>query len=203
MDEGVFDLCNAARREGRVKIIACNRAWEMFDADVIHGCNTEFWHLWWGNGLAEHPADKWTTRQELEGVYPGLNYIEERWADGLSTDPAYVHAHHGTGPQAVNLALHYGARRILLVGWTMSYGPKMDPNDLRGTYIGKRRYLGEDTLTENHWPMTGPCGEFVGLIREMETIHPEAYGVEIWNCTPGSAMHCFKMENLDDALAAP
>ena len=66
----------------------------------------------------------------------------------------------------------------------------------------RRRYLGEDPLTENHWPRTGENGELSGLIIEMETIKPEDYGIEIINCTPGSSMKCFPMGDLNEEIAA-
>ena len=44
----------------------------------------------------------------------------------------------------------------------------------------------------------GPDGELVGLIKEMETIKPEDYGIEIINCTPDSAMKCFPFGELKD-----
>lgn len=188
-------LVNASQ----AKVFSCNRAWEIFRTDVLHACNHQFWDLWWDR-IKDQPFEKWTTRPELEGKYPGLRYIPEKWEDGLSTDPSYICAHHGTGPQAVNLAFLYGCTRLLLVGWDMTFGPKKDPKNLRRTYVGPRRYLGEDELTRNHWPMTGPNGEMHGLIREMETIHPEDYGIEIINCSPGSAMKCFPMMDLEDAL---
>lgn len=193
----LIGACNDLKRAGRARIFAANRAFELFDADVLHGCNYQFWDHYWPT-LAALPCDKWTTRPELRGKYPGLDYIEERWADGLSTDPSYVHAHHGTGPQLVNLAYLYGCTRLLLVGWDMRFHGKVD----RYTYTGKRRYLGEDVLTQNHWPNTGPNGELEGLIREMATINPAAYDIEIINCTPGSAMKCFPMMELADAIAA-
>jgi len=199
----LLQRCNDLRREGAVRIFGANRAWEVVECDVVHGCNHQFWDLWWPKGLGEYPAEKWTTRLELRGKYAGLNYIEERWADGLSTDPSYIHAHHGTGPQLVNIAYLYGCSKLILIGWDMTFGPKRDPSDQRRTYIGKRRYLGEDPLTADHWPMTGPEGQLEGLIREMETIHPEDYGIQIINATAGSAMRCFPMMSFDDALATP
>jgi hypothetical protein len=44
----------------------------------------------------------------------------------------------------------------------------------------------------------GPNGELIGLIKEMETIHPSDYGIEIINCTPGSALTHFPMGELRD-----
>ena len=169
-----------------------NRAFE-FGVDVLVGCNIAFWDHYWPQ-IKDLPCDKWTTRPELDGKYDGLNYIREEWIDGLSTDKDYIAAHHGSGPQAVNIAYHYGCEKIILIGWDMRFNGKVN----RRTFTGKRHYFGEDDLTKNHWPMTGPGGECEGLIREMETIHPEDYGIEIINCTPGSAMRCFPMDDLDN-----
>jgi hypothetical protein len=193
----VFELCNRARAAGAARIFAANRAHELFDADVIHACNYQFWDLWWPQ-VQPKAADKWTTRPELDGRYPGLRYIPERWEPGLSRDPSWICAHHGTGPQLLNLAYLYGCTRLLLVGWDMRFRGKVD----RHTYE-RRRYLGEDQITAGHWPQTGPNGELEGLIREVETIRPEDYGIEILNCTPGSALRCFPAAELRDALAPP
>ena len=83
-----------------------------------------------------------------EGKLPGLNYIREEWIDGLSTDTDYIAAHHGSGPQAVNIAYHYGCEVILLIGWDMRFNGKVN----RRTFTGKRHYFGEAELTEKHWP---------------------------------------------------
>lgn len=173
-----------------------NRSFQ-YNCDVIAGCNHQFWHHYWPQ-IKGLPCHKWTTRPELKGQYPGLQYIEERWIDGLSTDNRYIAAHHGTGPQVVNLALHYGCKIMILVGWDMRFPGKVD----RRRYTEPRHFFGEDPLTSNHWPMTGTNGELTGLIKEMETIKPEDYGIEIINCTPDSAMTCFPMMDLDEALKA-
>jgi len=191
-----IETVNAARKYGIARVFCSNRAHEIFDCDVMHACNYQFWDHFWPE-LEGKPFDMWTTRPELEGKYPGLNYIEERWEDGLSRDPSYICAHHGTGPQLVNIAYLYGCTTLLLVGWDMRFHGKVD----RRTYK-QRRYLGEDPLTKNHWPMTGPNGELSGLIKEMETIHPADYGIRIINCTPGSAMTHFEMMDLTDAIAS-
>jgi len=164
---------------------------------ILHGCNFQFWDLYWPE-IKDKPCDKWTTRPELKGKYPGLEYIEERWEDGLSSEQHWIAAHHGTGPQLVNIAYLYGCTRLLLVGWDMRFHGKKSRTEYE-----KRRYLGEDELTKNHWPMTGPDGEMEGLIREMETIKPEDYGIQIINCTDGSAMTCFPFGNIYEEIAAP
>ena len=185
-----------AVNESGLKVFGANRAHEIFNCHVLHGCNHQFWDYYWQD-IKDKPCDKWTTRPELKGKYEGLRYIEERWEDGLSSDPAWIAAHHGTGPQLVNIAYLYGCTRILLVGWDMRFIGKVSR-----TQYKRRRYLGEDALTKNHWPMTGPQGEMTGLIREMETIKPEDYGIEIINCTTDSAMRCFPFGELNEEIAA-
>lgn len=182
-------------------VIGCNRAYQIFEVDIIHGCNYQFWDYWWKEDpeIRSNRYRRYTTRPELEGKYPGLEYIQEVWIPGLSRDPTCIAAHHGTGPQAVNIAYLMGATRIVLVGWDMRFPGKVDNR----TYREPRRYLGEDPLTLNHWPRTEADGSLGGLIAEMETIHPGDYGIEIINATPNSAMTCFPMMELKDAIATP
>ena len=180
-------------RAGWVKFGA-NRAF-IFDLDVLVATNGQFWDMCWAD-VRDLRCQKWTTDHAKALVAAkryGLNVIPERHAPGLSTDPGYIHHHHGSGPIAVNLALHFGIKKMCLLGWDMQFRGKID----RHTYTGKRRYFGEDAVTKTHWPMTGPNGELTGLINEMATINPDDYGIDIVNCTPGSAMHCFRMADLE------
>lgn len=163
----------------------CNRAFE-FDLDVLAATNKEFWDHYWPE-LKDLRCDKWTPYKPSADKY-GINYIEERNQPGLSTDPTYIHHHHGSGPIILNIALHYGIKTMLLIGWDMRHQ-------------GKRHYFGEYPEKMQHITRNlGPNGELVGLIREMETIKPDNYGIEIINCTPGSALKCFKSQSLSEYL---
>lgn len=190
------DLANEYKQQGKVRIFGANLAYRYVDVDVNHACNKEFYDHYWpiDDRLSGGRFDKWTTRTELIGKYPGLEYIEEQWLDGLSTDPSYIAAHHGTGPQLINIALHYGIKRMLLIGWDMRYNGKKTNTE----YTGLRHLFGEYPKNLQHWPKTGNNGELEGLIKEMGTIIPEEYGIEIINCSPGSAMECFPMGRLED-----
>ena len=153
-----------------------------FGLDVHLACNPE----WWDYYGSDFPGHKWTWDYET-AIEHGINHIHGRWADGLSTDPNYIHYHHGSGPQIINLAYHYGVKTMLLIGWDMRYGQK-------------RHYFGEYPKPLQHWPKTGKNGEFTGLIKEMETIVPNDYGIEIINCTPGSALTCYPYRSLSESL---
>ena len=170
-----------------------NNAWQL-GLDVHLACNWQWWNQYWPE-IKNDPCHKWTPRIESATKY-GVNYIEERWADGLSTDNTYIHAHHGSGPQMVNLALHYGCEKMILIGWDMRYSGKVSDRQ----YKDKRHYFGEYPKALQHWPRTAPDGAMTGLIKEMETINPADYGIEIVNCTPNSAMTCFESRELADTL---
>lgn len=168
------------------KLFGVNNTWQIFHLDVFLACNPNYWDHYWSKGLCNTASEKWTWDKETAKKY-NVNYIEGKWEPGLSTDPNYIHYHHGSGPQIVNIALHYGITRMLLAGWDMHYGEK-------------RHYFGEYPEPLLHFPKTGPQGAMVGLIKEMETIRPEDYGIEIINCTPDSAMKCFPFGRLEDYL---
>ena len=169
----------------------------------MHACNAIFYPTWWEK-IKGKRCDKWTTdlvTPRLPAPPPGsvdksVRYIDVKWNKGLSRNPSYICAHHGSGPMLVNIAYLYGCTRLLLIGWDMRFPGKVSDTE----YTKPRRYLGEDELTNKCWPKTGPQGERPLLIKEMETIHPEDYGIEIINCSPGSALKHFPMKRLSDCL---
>ena len=162
--------------------------------DVHLACNWQWWDEYYDE-IKDYDCHKWTPRKESADKYK-LNYIEEVWIDGLSTDNTKIAAHHGSGPQIVNMALHYGVKKMILIGWDMRYPGKVTDKQ----YEGQRHYFGEYPKQLQHWPRTGTNGELSGLIKEMETINPADYGIEIINCTPDSAMTCFPMMDLEVCL---
>lgn len=186
-------ICTAAK--ARCFRFGVNNAWRVFDLDVFHACNPEYYHAYWDKGLSETRSEKWTWDEATADRY-GINYVKGAWAPGLSVEVGTIAYHHGAGPQLVNIAYHYGIKIMLLIGWDMRYPGKVSNTE----YTLPRHFFGEDTLTEKHYPSTGPKGELTGLIKEMETIKPEDYDIEIINCTPNSAMTCFPMMDLKEAL---
>jgi len=177
--------------EGKCKLFGCNNTYKL-GLDVHLACNWQWWDHYW-HDIKHYDCDKWTPRKESADKY-SINYIEERWEGGLSTDNSYICAHHGSGPQIVNIALHYGVKVMLLLGWDMRYPGKVTDRE----YKEQRHYFGEYPKELQHWPRTGADGSLDGLIKEMETIKPEDYGIQIINCTPNSAMTCFDFGELKE-----
>jgi len=112
-----------------------------------------------------------------------LNHIRAVQRPGLGRD--CIHANGTSGLQAINLATLLGARRILLVGYDMRPGPD-----------GQRHYFGD-------YP--APCTQaqlFAEWLHKAEAVAKDATesGIVVINCTPGSAMTCFPMGQLEEHL---
>jgi hypothetical protein len=168
--------------------------------DGFFANNVEWWDHY-GNtpALQDRVAlgtQAWTWDQ-MTAINYGVNYVPGRWSDGpgarrrvrsLSTDPAFIHYGHGSGYEVLGCAYHCGVRRMLLVGYDLRY-----PTD------GPRHFFGEYPKGLQHWPKTGPDGQMTGLLDIYETIDLRALGLEIVNCTPGSALTRFGYQNLEEA----
>jgi len=163
-----------------------------YGVDVLLACNSQFWDHYW-NDIKWFDCHKWTPRLETASKY-AINYIEEKWEPGLNKDPNFINAHHGSGPQILNLAYHYGVKTLLLIGWDMKFPGKVNDKE----YTKPRHFFGEYPKPLQHWPKTDPDGSLRGLIKEVETIKPEDYGIKIINCTPDSALKCFPYQSLSE-----
>ena len=173
-------------------MFGCNRVWEIVsDLEVLYAANEKFWLQYWSDELAAHPCQKWTANRRAADKF-GLNWIAERNASGLSSDPALIHHGHGSGYSLVNLAYLLGAKRIVLLGYDMKYAPDYSGSEKR---VGSspRHYFGEYPSDLLHWPKVSVRGGVhVELVRLYESVARQGL-VEIINCTPDSAVKCFPM----------
>lgn len=98
----------------------------------------------------------------------------------ISTDPGVVRACN-SGVGAMNLAFLFGAKRILLIGFDMKQGEGGRNN----WHDRHKRFNRVRTSPEKYRqvfiPECGGAANFLGRA-----------GVEVINCTPGSALRCFK-----------
>lgn len=149
-------------------------------------------YRWWAHHIADVARDFdgkcWTQNvqwpKDKDPAAWGITCLQANTdAPGLATDPGQVHTGKNSGYAAINLALHLGATRVLLLGYDM----KMD---------GDKR----------HWFGAHPAGmevdsNYPSFIERFRTIEPAAYGMEIWNVTRSTALDCFPCFNLDEVAA--
>jgi hypothetical protein len=103
--------------------------------------------------------------------------------DGFDANPGNIRTGNNSGYQAVHIAMHAGAKRILLCGFDMRGGhwhgdhPHPLRNDLKDAYP---RY----------------ADRFAGLVDPARERR-----IDIVNCTAGSAIGCFRFGDLKEELA--
>lgn len=180
----------------RGNVLAVNDAYRRLpDATAMYAADREFWNV--RKGCPDFRGDKWTVRiREIRNkrgrkVYPeyqnaevisryGLNVIEARpLREGFCFDPGFIHLGKNSGFQAVNLAIEFGGNPIIMVGFDMHgthfFGPHVYPLRQRGNF--------------QYW-----IPEFEKAAKALPP------GLRIINATLGSALTCFPIMTLQEAL---
>ncbi len=178
---------DAARCRGRARVIAINDAYRLAPwADLLYFCD----HRWWSwhrdtAAFKSFAGVRVTLDARVAAEEPSVHYVHNAGREGLNLDRGHLMTGRNSGYQAINLAVQLGAKRILLLGY-----------DMRAV-DGRTHWFGD------HPTETRP-GVYVGAMLPMfETIAAPlaASGVEVVNCTPGSALATFPMADLADALS--
>lgn len=189
---------DASVLRGRGKAIAVNDAGLILApwADCLYFADKQ-WHdgdlrkggSWQGNwrdldlytGPDDGPRLIVTRADELElGDQRDIRHMIFERRVPLSTDPARLAGRSG-GANAMNLALHFGASRIVLLGFDMR--PSGNWHDRHGQPQKASRYP-EAFVPEQY---------------QMAPVF-ERLGVQVLNATPGSALGCYPMVDLEKLL---
>jgi hypothetical protein len=188
-------------KETRLPIFGCNNAYQIAPVRALLACNPEWWDYYYPRDidLRLGTFSKWTWDQQTADKY-GLAHIRGEWGDGLSTDSGVIHYGHSSGYQLIGLALHHGVTEFVLIGYDLRYPVMYD--GIKQVAGGDRHYFGEYPQELQHWTKfnMGKAGELNGLLDCYRTIQPEAYGIRIINCSPGSALDFFENGRLEEWL---
>lgn len=152
-------------------------AWMLYGAD----------HEWW-----LHPDYRDALRFEGHRVTIAtgpahvprcVEWMLQTGVTGFDPKPGHLRTGGNSGYQALHIAIQAGAARVLLCGL-----------DMRG----------------GHWHGDHPVGlkktdpeQYARWIQRFEALRDvaQARGVEVVNCTPGSALRCFRSGDLREELA--
>ena len=172
---------------GRCHVIAVNDAWRLAPwAEVLYACDWRWWHK--HAGVPAFTGLKVTLSNSLGhvAVWPEIKVLENTGTEGLESAPTGLRTGRNGGYQAINLAVHFGARRIVLLGY-----------DMKPDAQGRSHWFGD----HEDWP-TRPSifrdvflPHFDALARALEET-----GVQVVNCTPDSALDVFPKADLADSL---
>lgn len=163
----------------RCRVIAVKDAVRLVPwADVLYGSDAKWW------------------RHHKDAGYRGPRFSCDadaaphaavlRWTGitGLETDPSGVRTGKNSGYAAINLAVHLGAAKVVLVGFDMK--------DDRGRHhwFGPHPYA---TLDPPYMALREIFPTIAQPLRDL--------GIDVVNATPGSALECFRRATLEEALA--
>ncbi len=125
--------------------------------------------------------------QDDSVVFPTVRHIESVDKPGLSFNRAIIHQGANGGYQAINLAVHFGVTRIILLGYDMQNGPD-----------GQRHHHPDHPANMNN-PSPSNYERWMVMF---ETLGPDLSraGVDIVNCSLDTALECFPKARLEDVL---
>lgn len=198
------DAINAIN-DSQVPVFGVNNTYQVLNLDVLLACNPEWWDYYYPRDtrLSQwcNRASAWTWDADTAKRYD-IGHCVGSWGDGLATEPGRIHYGHSSGYQLINLAFStFNITELILIGYDLRYpagynGATQDPG-------GPRHFFGEYPGPLQHWTRLnmGAGGELNGLLDCYRTIDPAQYGIQIINCSPGSALDFFETGNLYDYLA--
>lgn len=168
-------------------VIAVNDSYKLApDATVLYAADSKWWG--WHKGCVEahtvgsvkYPAFTGRIKYAMAKTpwYPEVQVLRRGPPTGLSLDPATVALGHNGVYQSINVAVHLGATRVVLLGVDMQGG----------------HFFG------HHPDQSGPPFSLC-LQRFATLVDPlKAAGVEVVNCSPKSALKVFPQASLMETL---
>ncbi len=153
---------------------------------------------WWQQSMAVNRRSKDNEHSFHDAIYKGwwfsgspdfrdhpqVNALRLTGQTGLEDDPAGLRHGSNSGYAAINLAVHLGAKKIILLGYDM----RMERG--RSNWHDEARPLASESVYEQSM-----LPHFRSLVAPLRRL-----GVSVVNATPDSALECFPTATLEDAL---
>ena len=168
---------------GKAPVIAVNDTVRLAPwADVLYACDAKWWEHHQGvptfTGLKlglEHPAHRF-----------GVQILGNAGGEGLALNPAEVMTGLNSGYQAINVAVHLGAKRIVLLGYDLEARPGHKSHFFGDHPVGLQKAPGFEQWRERFATLVTPL---------------QALGVSVVNASRQTALRCFPRQSLVEALA--
>lgn len=177
----------------KVRVVAINDAYRLAPwADVLYFCDDKWWQ-WhhkrladWNGQIVRLAGGAHDFGDARIKVLKNDNH-DGRGHGGIAEGRDSLRPGKNSGYQVINLAVHFGAKRILLLGYDM-HAPLVNGEP-------KTHWFGD------HPGKTSP-GVYNTMLPFFDTLPPllKKRGVEVINCTPGSALRTFPMRRIDEML---
>ena len=156
-------------------------------ADVLYASDVPWWTkhheaLKGFQGL-KFTVGQGRTPKPIKGL-PDVQVLRNTGTLGLELDPSALRTGLNSGYAAINLAVHFGAARMLLLGFNMS------------PVNGKRHFFGNHKGLNNSSDYTRFAQKFQSLVEPLARL-----GVSVVNCTSPTRLTCFPQQPLREVLA--
>lgn len=181
---------------GKTRVIAVKEAVQLAPwADALYAADWYWWKFYQGmpsfTGLmyttevsTTDPTTGIRTTAPPQTTWTGVTVLRNTGDEGLELDPSGIRTGHNSGYQAINVAVHLGAARIILLGFDLWHGPQ-----------GQNWY-------------TPPLGypkrqsQFPVFLQMFSTLAEplKAAGVEVINCSRQTVLTAFPKMSLEEAL---
>lgn len=163
------EVVEAVRLASAYRVIVINEAYKLAPwADLLYAADRDWWHV--NKGAPEFHGMKVTC--EPNG-FADVMELKASATTGLSADPSTVTTGGNSGYQAVGIAVHAGCSRVLLCGFDMKPGHWHSEHKPPLRKTNPEQYK---TWIERFHTLVKPLS---------------AAGVEVINCSPGSALNAF------------
>ncbi len=168
-----------ALRDSGQRVIAINDAiFEYPDADVLYFCDKKWWDGAFGRRDRVEKLGIPFSLVTLENDIPNVYRLRNTGALGFDPDPRSLRHGSNSGYQAIHLAVHLGAARIILHGFDMRI--------VRGELHAMVRRERQDAAGFGRVLREEMLPKFQSLVDPLRE-----RGVEVINATPGSALTCW------------
>jgi len=168
------------RAKGQI-VIAINDGYQMAPwSDYLYFCDKK-WHDWHKDRL-DFQAFK-GQKISYEVSEASLQIDVDTSKQGISFNPSLISGGSNSGFQAINIAVLMGATRILLLGY-----------DMKIAKSGAAHWFGDhpDKVRSGYMSWLTNFGIAADQLKDK--------GIEVINCSPDTALTCFKKESLASAL---
>jgi hypothetical protein len=172
------DIAEQIRKEVTIRTIAVNNTFKLAPwAEILYAADARWWDVHKEEALKFYGLKVSVS----ETTYKDVLRLNNSGGSGFDPNPANLRTGSNSGYQALHLAIHTGVRRILLCGFNM-HGKHWHPDH-------------DKPLRTTDKEVYGRWAEKFGVLKkEMPK------NVEVWNCTPDSALRCFDYVPLDEAI---
>lgn len=185
-------LIEAARARGVVRVIAVNDNWRLLpNADVLYACDGVWWDKHIGAAGEQFAGQLWTQDCVAAEKYqlcfvPCETGKAVTGLGGMGRKTFVIRSGGNSGYQAMNLAYHFGATKLILAGFDSQRTDK------------KAHWFGEHPpgLSRTH-PYRSWLAHFEVLALDLAE-----EGIEVLNCSTETAIKSFRRADLRETLEA-